>query len=68
MSSLVDRIGGCDDAEFLEIKEGLVEKNSLLDTQLDELKKIDYNVERIWTMNTAIGQKSNLDDTKVDQF
>lgn len=68
MSSLVDRIGGCDDAEFLKIKEGLVEKNSLLDTQLDELKKIDYNVERIWTMNTAIGQKSNLDDTKVDQF
>jgi len=68
MGSLVERIGDCDDAEFQKIQAGLAEKNNLLDLQLEELKEINYNVERIWALNQQVGKASNLDDTQVDKF
>ncbi len=70
MSVLVEKIGsrGATNEHFKKVVEGLGEKNKLLDMQLEELKSIDYNVERIFKFNETVGQRFNLDDTKVDKF
>lgn len=70
MTTLIERIGAAGDsnADFMQIRDTLAEKITLLNHQLEELKNVDYNVERIWELNTAIGKVANLDDTKVELF
>lgn len=66
MTSLIGRIGaaGEGDAAFVKIRDTIDEKIALLNLQLEELKSVDYNVERIFAFNKTMGAKANLDDTE----
>ena len=70
MESLIERVGtkGEGNEMFCKIRDAFEDKTGLLEKQLEELKSIDYNVERIWEFNTTQAKHGNLDDTKADAF
>ena len=59
MKDLVEEIGENDNENYIKIRDGLGEKISVLNGQIEELRNADYNVERLYDMF------GNLDDRKV---
>jgi len=59
MHALIDAIGanGADNEVFTKIRDEIPAKDELLNQQLEELKSIDYNVQRISDMNAKLNDE-----------